>query len=186
MNDTQERSSSNPSPSIDESRFYNRGVKVEAKVCKVHFTAWRRNLHRGCENEDCTLHHDPREWPTWCVEMVSSGVLKELLEIQQDIDVVLGKGKFDLDTALVKLKPSLASPPAGRGRDRQRHTKNSLSGTEELSPEELAAKGRRIQQIWDESLHLYRLRKENPEASEKPSRKRAQPEARPRAVSFFE
>lgn len=172
-----------PSLPVDDSRIYNRGVKVEAKICKVHFSAWRRNLHRGCEDKDCPLHHDPRGWPARVVDMVSTGSLKELLEIQQDIDLVLGKGEFDVDTALAKLKPSILTPP--RGRERREENKNIMPEPEELTPEELAAKGRRIQQIWDESLRLYRLRKENPDTGVVSTRKRPQVEDRPQAISFF-
>lgn len=183
IDETHDRRMSVPSLTVHESRVYNRGVKVEAKICKVHFSAWRRNLHRGCEDKDCFLHHDPRGWPARVVDMVSSGPLKELLEIQQDIDVVLGKGEFDVDTALAKLKPSISTLP--RGRERRDENKNMMPETEELNPEELAAKGRRIQEIWDESLRLYRLRKENPDVAVVSTRKRPQVEDRSQAVSFF-
>ncbi|KAE9982806.1 hypothetical protein Vi05172_g6897 [Venturia inaequalis] len=168
---------------FDESRIYNRGINVKAKLCKVHFSAWRPHLHRGCEDKDCPLHHDPRGWPARVVDMIPPGPIKELLEIQRGIDVVFGKGKFDVDVALVKLKPSIAAPP--RGRERRGENKNSRPEMEDLSPEELAAKGRRIQEIWDESLRLYRLRKDDPDAAVRPTRKRRQVVERPQALSFF-
>jgi hypothetical protein len=148
---------------IDESCIYTRGVKSEARICKVHFTAWRRNVHRGCEDENCTLNHDPRDWPIWCAEMVPSGPMKELLEIQRDIDIVLGKGEFDVDTALARIKPSVTSP--SRARNKQHDTKKTMLEGEDLRLEELVAKGRRIQQIWDEAMRMYRLRKESPDES---------------------
>ncbi|TID17975.1 hypothetical protein E6O75_ATG10620 [Venturia nashicola] len=183
IDESQHRRMSAPSIPFDESRIYNRGVKIEAKVCKVHFSAWRRNLHRGCEDKGCPLHHDPRGWPARVVDIVPSGPIKELLEIQRDIDIVLGKGEFDVDTALVKLKPGMATPP--RGRERRDEHKTIMLETEDLSPEALAAKGRRIQEIWDESLRLYRLRKENPDAAFVSIRKRPQVEDRSQALSFF-
>ncbi|QDS77551.1 hypothetical protein FKW77_001188 [Venturia effusa] len=186
VDESQDRGMSVRSSTIDESRIYNRGVRIEAKICKVHFSAWRRNLHRGCDDKDCPLHHDPRGWPARVVNMISSGPMKELLEIQRDIDVVLGKGEFDVDAVLTLLKPSIATPP--RGRERRDEKKVVMADNEELipelTPEELAVKGRRIQEIWDEALRLYRLRKENPDAVVA-TRKRSQVEDRSQALSFF-
>jgi hypothetical protein len=90
--------------------------------------------------------------------------MKELLEIQRDIDVVLGKGAFDVDAELARIKPSVSSPR--RARNQQHGIRNTTTEIEELSPEELAIKGQRIQQIWDESLRQYRLRKQMPEEAQ--------------------
>lgn len=172
---------------MDDSRIYIRGVKPEAKICKAHFTAWRRNLHRGCEDESCTLHHDPREWPDWCIDLVPSGPLKELLEIQRDIDAVLGKDALQVDDTLAMIKPSAISP--GRARNQEHDTRGTSRRAEELSPQQLAAKERLIQHIWDESIRQYRLRKEKPEEMQATSGyynlEHYPAQNRPRTLSFF-